>query len=54
MDEGKSVVGEGAIYLAKRQGDDWEIAIPGTNLYKNWIEQIPESLVPEELKEFLR
>lgn len=47
-------VGEGTVFIGRFTNENWEIAIPGTETYKTWLEVIPESLLSDELKQILR
>lgn len=51
---GTPTVGEGAIFLGRNINGQWEVAIPGTETYKGWLDLVPESLLSNELKQFLR
>jgi hypothetical protein len=51
---GTPTVGEGAIFLGRHISGQWEVAIPGTETYKSWLDLVPESLLSDELKQFLR
>jgi hypothetical protein len=51
---GEPFVGELAIFLFRKTNHEWAIAFPGTDLYKNWLEEFPETLLSSNVKMFLR
>lgn len=53
-DSGKPFVGELTFFLFRKVNHEWAIAFPGTDLYKNWLEEFPETLLPSNIKTFLR
>lgn len=50
---GEYTVGEGTIVLLRKTNGEWEAAYPGTGRYKEWLKEVPETLVPSDLKIFL-
>ena len=53
-DLGTPTVGEGTVFIGRFINGQWEIAIPGTDKYESWLDLVPESLLSQELKQFLR
>lgn len=51
---GELIVGEGTLFLFRKQNQQWSMATPGTDQYKEWLDEVPTSLVSEDLKKFLR
>ena len=51
---GEWSVGEGTIVLFRKLSGRWRAAVPGTNTYESWIDEIPESLLPEDQKIWFR
>jgi hypothetical protein len=51
---GEIAVGEGAIILFRKIDQQWTMAIMGTDTYKSWLDEVPSTLVPEDLKMFIR
>lgn len=45
--------GPGAVLLKKEVGR-WYAINPGTERFKDWLEAIPESFIPEDTKKFIR
>lgn len=43
--------GEGKLFLAKWTNFDWILAIEGGSLFISMIKEVPETLIPEELRE---
>ena len=51
---GEPTVGEGTIILFRKVNGAWTPAYRGTDRYKAWLDEIPETLVPADLKMLLR
>jgi uncharacterized phage-like protein YoqJ len=51
---GELIVGEGTLFLFRKQNQQWLMATKGTDQYKEWLDEVPTSLVSEDLKNFLR
>lgn len=51
---GTPTVDEGTIYIAHLVNGEWTVAKPGTDLYLSWIDQIPDTLLSDELKNYIR
>ncbi|MCH7641468.1 hypothetical protein IID22_04700 [Patescibacteria group bacterium] len=50
----KPLVGEATLFLFRKQNQQWSMATKGTDQYKEWLDEVPTSLIPEDLKIFLR
>jgi hypothetical protein len=48
------LAGEATLALIRKSKDGWKAAFKGSDIYKVWLEEAPESLVPEDLKIWLR
>lgn len=53
-DTGEPTVGEGTLVLFRKLNGTWEPAYRGTDRYRAWLDEIPETLVPADLKMLLR
>ena len=44
----------GNIVLFKYENGAWQVSFRGSENYKTWLEEIPQTLLPEDLKNWLR
>jgi len=51
---GEYTLGEGTIIIFKKLGNHWQGERTGTDTYKEWLDQIPPSLISQDLKNWLR
>lgn len=51
---GESAIGEGEVDIYRKIDGKWAMAIPGTDIYKKWLDVIPATLIPAETKPYLR
>lgn len=51
---GQQIAPGGSIFIFHKENGVWKMATPGTDLYRSWLEKVPTTLMPEDLKIFLR
>jgi hypothetical protein len=51
---GQNTVGEATIVIFRKVNSKWTMAKPGSDLEEEWLEMVPESLIPQDLKIWLR
>jgi hypothetical protein len=50
----KAVPTGGGVIIARRINDEWIATFKGTERYVEWLEEVPDALIPAEIKPLLR
>jgi len=50
----KAVPTGGGVIIARRINGEWIAAFKGTERYVEWLEEVPDALIPAEIKPLLR
>ena len=50
----KAVPTGGGVIIARRINGEWIAAFKGTERYDEWLEEVPDALIPAEIKPLLR